>query len=204
MTAQITNQSAGAVAPDSALLSLTPQGLNYGGSTTVGIGTITVPPLAAYQTINLVQNITLPAVEPVPITNYTNFGLTMTQDADYVTNDLIPTSPTRESDSTRRRSRSPPARPRRPRSVRSRPGRLVGPGLEADVELGLRLPGHHRRPKPGTGAAGPFLVFFLLTGQSGSINDAIFLGETTIPGLAAGANQPLTQTLQSRPACPPG
>ena len=51
-----------------------------------------MPPLGPYQTINLVQNITLPAVEPLAIANYTNFGLTMTQDADYVTNDLYPTS----------------------------------------------------------------------------------------------------------------
>ena len=45
-----------------ALLTLTPQGLNYGGTTTVGIGSIIVPPLAPYQVMNLVQNITLPAI----------------------------------------------------------------------------------------------------------------------------------------------
>ena len=59
----------------------------------MGIGTITVPPLGPYQTINLVQNITLPAVEPLSIANYTNFGLTMTQDANYLTNDLYPNQP---------------------------------------------------------------------------------------------------------------
>ena len=64
VTAQITNQSSGSSPQTRALLSLTPQGLTYGGSTTVGIGNIIVPPLGPYQTVNLVQNITLPAVEP--------------------------------------------------------------------------------------------------------------------------------------------
>ena len=90
VTAQITNKSAGASPQTQAILSLTPAGLTYGDSTTVGIGTITVPPMSGYQTINLVQNITLPAVEPSSITNYTNFGLTMTQDGDYAVNDLYP------------------------------------------------------------------------------------------------------------------
>ena len=52
-----------------------------------------MPPLGPYQTFNLVQNITLPAVEPLSIANYTNFGLTMTQDSNYLTNDLYPNSP---------------------------------------------------------------------------------------------------------------
>ena len=43
VTAQITNESSGSSPQTRALLSLTPQGLNYGGSTTVGIGSITVP-----------------------------------------------------------------------------------------------------------------------------------------------------------------
>ncbi len=50
VTAQITNQGSGSSPQTTALLSLTPQGLNYGDSTTVGIGTITIPPLGPYQT----------------------------------------------------------------------------------------------------------------------------------------------------------
>ena len=103
VTAQITNQGSGSSPQTIALLSLTPSGLNYGNSTTVGIGTITVPPLGPYQTINLVQNVTLPAVEPLAITNYTNFGLTMTQDADYLTNDLVSQRARRRASDTTRR-----------------------------------------------------------------------------------------------------
>ena len=94
VTAQITNESSGASPQTEAIISLTPDGLTYGDPTTVGIGTITVPPMTAYETVNLVQTITLPAVEPNSITNYTNFGLTMTQDGDYATNDLYPHAPT--------------------------------------------------------------------------------------------------------------
>src|SRR5262249_60006456 len=53
------------------------------------------PPLAPYQTVNLVQSVTLPPVEPLTVANYTQFGLTMAQDADYVTNRLYPHEPDR-------------------------------------------------------------------------------------------------------------
>jgi ribosomal protein L31E len=38
-------------------------------------------------------------------------------------------------------------------------------------------------------------VFFILTGQTGSLVGAIFLGQTTIPALAAGATQSISQTV---------
>lgn len=94
VTAQITNEGAGASPQTIALLSLTPQGLDYNGTSTVGIGTITVPPLQPYQTINLVQNITLPSIEPTQIANYSNFALSMVQDTTYLTDDLYPHAPT--------------------------------------------------------------------------------------------------------------
>ena len=65
VTAQITNQSSGASPQTRALLSITPQGLTYGGSTSFGIGSLAVPALAAYQTVNLVQSFTLPAVSAI-------------------------------------------------------------------------------------------------------------------------------------------
>ena len=47
----------------------------------------------------------------------------------------------------------------------------------------------------GQGASPASTVFFVLTGQTGSLTDAIFLGETTIPALASGAAQPINQTV---------
>ncbi len=55
-----------------------------------------------------------------------------------------------------------------------------------------------RRPRP------PFYVFFLLTGNSGSLTDSIFLGETVVNGLAAGAVQTINQTLKLPSELPSG
>jgi len=205
VTAQITNQSAGPSPQTRALITLTPQGLNYGGTSTVGIGNIDVPPLGAYQTVNLVQNITLPAVAPVPLTNYTNFGLTMTQDADYLTNDLYPHEPdqgvgldqTAISITTSATSTATlgPIPDLAASSVLVSKSTLAwGSSFTVTTEV----------QNLGLGNAGSFLVRFLLTGQSGSSNDAIFLGDATIPALAAGFSQPLTQTLQLPTRLPAG
>ena len=205
MTAQITNESAGASPQTEAILSLTPSGLNYGNSTTVGIGTITVPPMSGYQTINLVQNITLPAVEPLSITNYTNFGLTMTQDGNYVTNDQYPNQPaqgvgydqtpiTITTSSTSTATTGP--LPDLAASSVVAPTGTVSWGQTIQVSTVVQ--------NIGQGAAGSFQVFYLLTGQAGSINDAIYLGQTTVPSLAAGADDPITQSLTLPTRLPSG
>ena len=56
----------------------------------------------------------------------------------------------------------------------------------------------------GAGDAGAFTVRFLLIGENGSVNQGIFLGDAQIPGLAAGYNQPLVQTLQLPTRVPAG
>ena len=138
------------------MLSLTPQGLNYGDSTTVGIGTITVPPLGPYQTYNTVVNINLPAVEPLSIANYTNFGLTMTQDSNYVTNDLYPNSPTQgvgydQTSMTITTSTTSTA------TTGSLPdlaaSSIMGP--TGTIRWGSVGPGQHRRPEPRPGGRRP-------------------------------------------------
>ena len=196
VTAQITNQSSGESPQTRALLSLTPDGLNYGSSTTVGIGSITVPPLAPYQTINLVQNITLPAVEPSSITNYTNFGLTMTQDADYLTNDLYPHSPSQgtgldEAAITITTSSTSTA------TVGNLPDLAASSVMlsKTSVNWGSTVQVTSDVENLGLGASPASLVFFVLTGETGSLADAIFLGETTIPALAPGASAAIDQTV---------
>jgi hypothetical protein len=205
VTAQITNQSSGSSPQTRALLSLSPQGLNYGGSTTVGIGNIIVPPLGPYQTVNLVQNITLPAVEPSSIANYTNFGLTMTQDADYVTNDLYPNQPdqgigldqaaiTITTSATSTATAGPLPDLAASSILLSRSSVQWGSSIQATTEI----------QNLGAGAAPASKLFFVLTGQSGSLTDAIFLGETTLPAMASGASQQVAQTLQLPVRLPSG
>jgi CARDB len=196
VTAQITNQSSGSSPQTRALLSLTPQGLTYGGSTTVGIGDIIVPPLGPFQTINLVQNITLPAVEPSAIANYTNFGVTMVQDADYITNDLYPhqalqgagldqTAITITTSSTSTATAAALPDLAASSVILSKSTVQWGSTMQVSTEV----------QNLGLGASPASKVFFILTGQTGSLTDAIFLGQTTIPALASGAAQSINQTV---------
>ena len=197
VTAQVTNQSSGSAPQTRALLSLSPQGLSYGGSTTVGIGNIIVPPLGPYQTVNLVQNITLPAVEPSSIANYTNFGLTMVQDSDYLTNDLYPNQPDQgigldqaaisiTTSATSTATAGPLPDLAASSVLLSQTSVNWGSSIQATTEI----------QNLGAGAAPASTLFFILTGQTGSLTDAIFLGQTTVPALASGASQQVSQTLQ--------
>ena len=56
----------------------------------------------------------------------------------------------------------------------------------------------------GAGDAGPFIVRFLLIGENGQLNSGIYLGDAQVPGLAAGYDQPLVQTLQLPSRVPAG
>jgi hypothetical protein len=205
VTAQITNQGAGASPQTRAILALTPQGLNYGSTTTVAIGNIIVPPLAPYQTINILQNITLPAVAPVPLTNYTNFGLTLTEDADYVTNDLYPHQPDQGSGYDQA-AITITTSPTSTASLGPLPDLAASSVLESKSSLtwGSSFPVSTDVQNLGQGEAGPFRVRFLLTGQGGTLNNAIYLGDAAIPGLAAGYSQQINQTLQLPTRLPAG
>ncbi len=205
VTAQITNQSAGASPQTEAIVSLTPDGLNYGDSTTVGIGTITVPPMRGYQTVNLVQTFTLPAVEPNSITNYTNFGLTMTEDGDYATSDLYPHAQTQgvgldqtPITITTSSTSTAVAGPLPDLAASS----VVAP--TGTIKWGQTIQVSTVVQNVGAGNAGAFQVYYLLTGQAGSINDAIYLGQTDVSGLASGADDPITQSLTLPTRLPSG
>ncbi len=151
------------------------------------------------------QTITLPAVEPLDIANYTNFGLTMTQDSNYLTNDLYPNQPDQGvgydqtaitiTTSTTSTATSGPLPDLATSSV-------VAP--VGTVTWGQSFPVSTVVQNLGQGDAGAFQVFYLLTGQAGSINDAIYLGQTDVSGLAAGANDPITQTLTLPTRLPSG
>ncbi len=56
----------------------------------------------------------------------------------------------------------------------------------------------------GQATPAPFQVYYLLTGQAGSITDAIYLGQTDVSGLAAGADDPITQSLTLPTRLPSG
>src|SRR5262249_10779039 len=153
----------------------------------------------------LVQDVTLPAVEPLAIANYSSFGLTMTEDANYVTNDLYPNQPDQGIgyDQT-------------PMTITTSPTSTATAGPLPDLAASsiIAPSGTIRWDKPfkatpdvqtlGQGAAGPFQSFSLLTGQAGTINDAISLGQPPVPGRAAGASQQVDQSLTPPTRLPAG
>ena len=223
VTAQITNQGTGSSPQTRALVTLTPQGIGYGGPSTVGIGSITVPPLGPFQTTNLVQTFTLPSVVPLTIAGYTNFTLAMTQDADYLTNDLYPNSPSQglgfdqasltiNPGTTTTTTTSPDGTTTTTTSTNPTTSANPLPDLAASSVLmtkstlswGSSVQVSTEIQNVGQGSAGPFMVRFILTGGSGSTTDSVFLGDTTINGLAAGADQSLTQTLNIPSRAPNG
>lgn len=196
VTAQVTNKGSGASPPTTALLSLTPQGQSFGGTTSVGVGTIPIPALAPYQTYNVAENITLPAVEPLAITNYTNFGLTMVQDANYLTNQLYPNQPD-QGIGLDQAAMTITTSPTSTATTGPLPDLAASSVVAASgtIRWGQSFQASTTVQNLGQGAAGSFQVFFILTGQAGSVNNGIYLGQTTISGLAAGASQPIDQTL---------
>jgi hypothetical protein len=178
------------------MLSLTPTGLTYGDPTTVEIGNIIVPPLAPYQVVNLVQNITLPSVEPTSVANYVNFGLSMAQDADYLTNDLYPHEPD-QGLGLDQAAITITTSPTSTATTGPLPDLAASTVLVSSKSLnwGSNFTATTNVQNLGQGAAGSFLVRFLLTGQAGSLTDALFLGDATISGLAPGASQEVVQPL---------
>jgi hypothetical protein len=214
VTAQITNQGAGPSPQTRALITMTPQGIGYGGWSTVGIGSITVPPLGPYQTTNLVQTFTLPAVPPLTVAAYSNFTLAMSQDADYLTNDLYPNSPTQgagldqaaitvnpgttttttttSTGTTTTTTTTNPTVAASPLPDLATDSVLVP---KSTLSWGSSVTVSTEVQNVGLGAVGPFTVRFILTGANGSTTDSVFLGDTTINGMAAGGSQDVTDTL---------
>ena len=207
VTAQIRNAGAGASPATRAMLVLTPTGTLPTWPNFVSVGNLTVPPIPAYQTVNLVQNITLPANVPTLLNNYgnTSFTLSMIQDADYLTNATYPHQPSvglgydmvnmTINPSTTATASTAPLPDLAASSVLLSTNSLAW-GETFQVTTTVQ--------NLGAGDAGPFSVRFLLIGENGSINQGIFLGEAQIPGLAAGFNQPLVQTLQLPSRVPAG
>jgi hypothetical protein len=147
----------------------------------------------------------LPAVAPSSIAAYTNFGLTMVQDADYLTNDLYPNQPDQgigldQAALTITTSATSTA------TAGSLPDLAASSVVlsKSSVQWGSTFQASTDIQNLGVGPAPPSTVFFILTGQTGSLTDAIFLGEATIPALASGASQQLNQTLQLPITLPAG
>ncbi len=205
VTAQIRNQSAGAAPPTRAMLVLTSAGQTAEWPNDVSVGNLNVPAIAPWQTVNVVQTFTLPATAPTLLAGGSSFTLSMIQDANYQTNssyphlptvgvhyDQVPMTITAPANST---ATAAPLADLAASSVQSSNQTLAW-GQTFQVTTTVQ--------NLGQGNAGPFTVRFLLVGQNGSINQGIFLGDAQVPGLQAGYNQQIVQTLTIPARVPAG
>ncbi len=204
VTVQVHNASAGAAPASRALLVLTTAGTTPEWPNDVSVGNLNIPAIPPWQTVNLVQNITLPAVVPTLLTGNTSFTLSMIQDANYITNPQYPHLPTvgvgyDQVPITINTTSTTPAA-----------------GTLADLAASSVLPSTQSLTwgssfqvtttvqNLGQANAGPFTVRFLLVGQNGAINQGLFLGDAQIPGLQAGFDQQVVQTLTLPDRLPAG
>jgi hypothetical protein len=209
ITAQVRNNAQGDAPATRARLVLTPAGLNPGSAYDYTIGYLDVPAVAAWQTVNLTRQITLPATPPSTLNGGTQFTLSMNQDSGFVTDPIYPhlanqgagldtTSITITPDPNAPADAADPNAPKpdlAPSDVTTTPKNVLW-GYDFQVSTTLE--------NLGLADSGPVRVEFLLTGTDGQIANSIYLGETTLPGLAQGTSQDITQTLHLPNKLPSG
>jgi hypothetical protein len=196
VTAQIHNDAPGDAPATRAALILTPSGVAPGNGQDVTIGYLNVPAVPAWQTVNVVQTITLPASPPALLSNGASFTISMIQDADYIANTLFPHLPTQGAglDSTQisiglgsnTPTNSGPLPDLAAGGIQA-PTTAIHWGQTFQISAGIQ--------NVGQGNAGAFDVKFFLTGASGALTPAIYLGDEPVSGLAAGASQVLIPNL---------
>ena len=207
VTTQITNRSYGSAPATRAQVVLTPAGIAQGTGSDVTLGSITVPAIAPWQTVNAEKSFTLPAIPPVLLSGHSQFTLTILPDADFITNPVGPhfaiggigidqasLGINLPADAT-----STPIHETLPdlavATVTPSSGDLVwGGSFEVSTTV----------QNMGMVDPGAFRVRFLLVGPSGNTTRTIFLGDAIIPGLAPGYSQPITQTVSLPSRLPSG
>ncbi len=217
VTAQIRNNAQGDAPASRAKIVLTPAGLSPGSPYDFTVGYLTVPAIPAWQTVNIQQQITLPATAPSSLSSDTQFTLSMAQDADYVTDPIYPhvadqgqgldqtpititanpaVSSSTSSTSTTTTTSGTPALPDVAPSnvVITSPSVFWGYNFQVSANF----------QNLGQADAGPMEVMYVLTGSGGSLANGVFLGEATLPALAQGATQVINQTVHLPSQLPSG
>jgi hypothetical protein len=205
VTAQVKNDAQGDAPATRARLVLTPVGDTTGGPNDFTIGYLNVPAVPAWQSVNLVQSVTLPAAPPSTLAGNTQFTLSMIQDTDYVTNPITPhiASQGPGQDQLAITINSDANTPATPTVLPDlAPTNVTAPTTA--LIWGFYFQAGATIQNIGQADAGPFTVQFVLTGSDGTLNRGIVLGETTLSGLAANSSQQITQTLSLPSALPSG
>jgi hypothetical protein len=205
VTAQVRNNAAGDAQPSRARIFLTPVGMAPGSGADVTLGYLDVPAIPAWQTVNVVGTVVLPAAAPTVLSSSSQFYLSMAQDADYVLDPLYPHLPNQGLGLDVVQIGVGPGKnanlPQGPKPDLAASG-VIAPSQA--VAWGQNIQVTTTVENLGKADAGPFDVKFVLTGASGSIDHAIFLGDAKISGLKAGYDQQIIQTLKLPNRLPSG
>jgi hypothetical protein len=206
VTAQISNKSYGYAPASRAQVVLTPTGDSPGGSSDVTLGSIAVPPLNPWSTVNVEQNFNLPAVPPLALQAASQFTLSILPDGDYLTNPVYPHIPTggQGIDQVPVTINLPPGTSLPPNgpladlaanSVQVSPSSLHW-GQSFQVQTWIQ--------NLGAVDPGPFRVRFILVGPTSGTSTGLFLGDTMLHGLQPGQAQSVTQSLTLPSRLPDG
>jgi hypothetical protein len=191
VTEQIKNNGDGPSPATRARIVLTPAGAAPGGYSDVTVGDIPVPAIPSFGTVNVVQQITLPAQEPFTLGTATQFTISVVQDGDFLTQPIYP-----------RVASQGAGFDQGPIGISAGPdvnnAQAPGPDLApSDVQVSSTSLNWGQSFSVSTvvqnlsnTAAPAFTVYFIAAGASGNVSNGIFLGQVQVPALAA--NSPAT------------
>ena len=198
VTEQIKNVGQGNAPPTRARIVLTPLGATLGAYSDVTIGTINVPVIPAFQSANLVQRVTLPPLEPLTLSNATQFTVSVVQDGDFLTQPVYP-----------RLADQGPGFDQGPLGINPGPlATTIPQGPTPDIAPSTVLVSQNSLywgqqfqvsatvQNVANVPAGPFTVRFVAAGASGDITHGIFLGDVQVAGLAANGSTNVLTTVQ--------
>ena len=211
VTAQIKDNGQGPSAvPTRAKIVLTPDGQAPGGASDITIGDIAVPALLPFQTVNLVQQVTLPTTPPNTLGNSGRYTISMIQDADHTTSPLVQqvtmqgagldeatlsipypapaTTTTTLPDGTTSTTTAPP----QPQADLA-PATITLPNSTLNWGQGYVV--NTTVQNLGGAASRPTTIGFYLTSDTSAPSQGYFLGQTAVPALAAGGHQDIAQAI---------
>jgi hypothetical protein len=197
ITAQVKNNAQGDAPATRSQVMLTPLGDTPGGPSSVTLGSISVPAVVHGSTVNVEGNITLPATPPLALNGASQFILSILPDGDYLTSVTYPHGPISGLgiDQAAVNVTVPPGTT--PPALGNLSDLAAGSVTTSSASLnwGQQFQAQALVENLGTADPGPFRVRFLLVGVSGDTSHGIFLGDTTLQGLAPGTSQQVSQNL---------